>query len=123
MADSAAVSKALEGAHLFWSAEGLLWTGVIVSVLFLVASSVATAASSPFQTTSATAAELVSLKFGSKTTQTGTDTVETVTFTPNLYGGAAGMVVVSVFAVLLVVFFGVGLYVTRAAKNKAAQPV
>ena len=112
-----AIAKALKPVKGLWSVDALLWTSAVVAYLFLVASSIAAAASSPIQLSSAAADELVSLKLGTKTTQTDTNNVSTVTFTPVLGGGAAGMVLVSVLALLLVALAGLGMYATRAASK------
>ena len=106
------VAGALKSFSKLWSAQGLLWTGFVVAVLFMAAAGIAMTASTKVYLSAAAADELVDLKRGTAGETVGTD--GKVLFTPALNGGSIGVVFLSIAAVLLAVIAGIGFYATRA---------
>jgi hypothetical protein len=110
---TAGVAHALKGFSRLWSQQGLLWSGIVVAVLFMAAASVAMTASGKYALSPAAAAELVELKKGVATTTVAADGTSTTLFTPALNAGSVGVVFLSIAAVVLAITTAVGFYATR----------
>jgi|LakMenEpi03Aug12_release.lakeMendotaPanAssembly.Ray.scaffolds.fasta_scaffold1012002_1 hypothetical protein len=113
MPTSKKISEALQGLAPVWSRPGLLWLGMVASLLFLVASCVAMTSSIKYEVSDAVAAELVAVGKGTKETVQDSSGTSKTMFTPAMNGTAAVMVVVSIILFLLSLLASVGYYVSK----------